>query len=67
MEDLTLAGAPRDVKGKGRLVVSAPPDGDTLPWTEKYRPQALGDLISHDAIISTSESSSLGVFLRTLD
>merc|ERR1739838_760402 len=24
-----------------------------LPWVEKYRPQTLGDLISHDDIIST--------------
>ena len=41
-------------KGKGKLVAQ-----DTLPWVEKYRPRTLGDLISHDDIISTSNCHCL--------
>ena len=70
--DVQFTQSASQQKGKGRLTVSllGSSDGgrlpgeetDTLPWTEKYRPKALGDLISHDAIITTSESS-LQVFL----
>ena len=28
-------------------------NNQSIPWVEKYRPQTLSDLISHDDIIST--------------
>ena len=30
-----------------------------LPWVEKYRPETLGDLISHEAILDTCKSMSI--------
>lgn len=43
-------------KGKGKEKVLAVTDElDNLPWVEKYRPQTLDDLVSHEDITSTSK------------
>ncbi|KAI3654780.1 hypothetical protein MP228_000160 [Amoeboaphelidium protococcarum] len=39
-------------KGK-QPAANSPPSSDSLPWIEKYRPQQLKDLVSHQDIIST--------------
>ncbi|KAI8097771.1 P-loop containing nucleoside triphosphate hydrolase protein [Halteromyces radiatus] len=37
-------------KGKGKMVIG---ELDTLPWVEKYRPEHLKDLVSHEEITET--------------
>lgn len=37
----------------GKAEVAEKVEGDNLPWVEKYRPEALTDLISHKTIIHT--------------
>ncbi|CAO3674163.1 unnamed protein product [Umbelopsis ramanniana] len=48
----TLAGSGNKGKGKQTL----PGDKDNLPWVEKYRPEKLEDLVSHEDITSTIET-----------
>lgn len=43
-------------KGKGKeRVLNITDELDTLPWVEKYRPQTLDELVSHEDITSTSK------------
>lgn len=45
-------------KGKGKEKALAVTDElDNLPWVEKYRPQTLDDLVSHEDITSTSKTA----------
>lgn len=49
-------------KGKGKEKVLAITDElDNLPWVEKYRPQTLDDLVSHEDITSTSKTTPIHV------
>ncbi|RHZ86866.1 hypothetical protein Glove_43g13 [Diversispora epigaea] len=44
-------------KGKSKLKYEGvPPTGkDNLPWVEKYRPQTLEEIVSHEDVVSTIE------------
>jgi len=45
-------------KGKGKeKALAFTEELDNLPWVEKYRPQTLDDLVSHEDITSTSKTS----------
>ena len=50
---------PKD-KGKGKMVDLAN-ELDNLPWVEKYRPQTLDEVVSHQDITSTSKSVFLSI------
>lgn len=44
-------------KGKGKeKILNITDELDSLPWVEKYRPQTLDELVSHQDITSTSKS-----------
>ena len=40
-------------KAKKKEVVPSGEEGSSLPWVEKYRPQTLDQVLSHDEVITT--------------
>lgn len=41
-------------KGKEAMMYDIKQNDDTLPWVEKYRPESLKGIVSHQDIILTS-------------
>lgn len=45
---------------------SHPKESKNLPWVEKYRPQGLGDLVSHEEIIKTSRFQNIAEIIALI-
>ena len=53
-EAITFSSDNTNAKGK-RSAADLPPDVDSLPWVEKYRPDTLDDVSGHQDILAYNQ------------
>jgi hypothetical protein len=55
-EDISSSAAAAVSSSSSAAAIAAADAKDQLPWVEKYRPDNLSEIISHEHIVSTSKA-----------